>query len=209
MSEYPDISDHGLIGDLQTAALVDTEGSIDWFCAPRFDSPSVFGSLLDARARRLLPRAPETDDYVTRQLYLPDTAILLTRFMTQEGVGEVLDFMPIAGDEPTDRHRIARLDPRRPGVHDVRRRDQARVHYGTVAHTGVEPALGDGVLFRGGDQALTVHRVGEIIRRGEQQAGTIELIEGGLRVHGHAARRRAHRRASSRRAAPRRARLDR
>ena len=48
MERYPDIADHGLIGDLQTAALVSTDGTIDWFCAPRFDSPSIFASLLDA-----------------------------------------------------------------------------------------------------------------------------------------------------------------
>lgn len=184
MSEYPDISDHGLIGDLQTAALVDTEGSIDWFCAPRFDSPSVFGSLLDAQRGGFCRVRPETDDYVTRQLYLPDTAILLTRFMTEEGVGEVLDFMPIAGDEPTDRHRIARLIRVVRGSMTFVGEIRPAFAYGTVAHTGVEPAVGDGVLFRGGDQALTVHRVGEIIRRGDQQAGTIELIDGGLRVHG-------------------------
>ncbi len=48
MDRYPNISDHGLIGDLQTAALVSTDGTVDWFCCPRFDSPSVFASLLDA-----------------------------------------------------------------------------------------------------------------------------------------------------------------
>jgi GH15 family glucan-1,4-alpha-glucosidase len=48
MEGYPPIAEHGLIGDLQTAALVTTDGSVDWFCCPRFDSPSVFASLLDA-----------------------------------------------------------------------------------------------------------------------------------------------------------------
>src|SRR5215467_1531480 len=48
LSSYPNISDHGLIGDLQTAALVATDGTVDFFCCPRFDSPSVFASLLDA-----------------------------------------------------------------------------------------------------------------------------------------------------------------
>ncbi|HEY2129566.1 MAG TPA: trehalase-like domain-containing protein [Streptosporangiaceae bacterium] len=57
MARYPNISDHGLIGDLQTAALVTTDGSVDWFCCPRFDSPSVFGALLDADVGPLLDRS--------------------------------------------------------------------------------------------------------------------------------------------------------
>src|SRR6266498_1495804 len=109
MDRYPPIADHGLIGDLQTAALVTTDGSVDWFCSPRFDSPSVFGSLLDRDKGGLFRIAPE-DDCVTRQLYFPDTAILVTRFMTPAGVGEVVDFMPIKDPErATDRHRLVRV----------------------------------------------------------------------------------------------------
>jgi GH15 family glucan-1,4-alpha-glucosidase len=92
----PNVSDHGLIGDLQTAALVTTDGTVDWFCCPRFDSPSVFASLLDADRGGHFGIAPEGDDYVSKQLYFPDTTILITRFMTPDVVGEVHDFMPIA-----------------------------------------------------------------------------------------------------------------
>src|SRR3954471_22965832 len=109
MNAYPPIEDHGLIGDLQTAALVATDATIDWFCAPRFDSPSIFASLLDHERGGYFRVAPDRDDYVTKQLYLPGTPILITRFMCAEGVGEVVDFMPIAGDEATDRHRIVRM----------------------------------------------------------------------------------------------------
>jgi GH15 family glucan-1,4-alpha-glucosidase len=82
MDRYPPIADHGLIGDLQTAALVTTDGCVDWFCLPRFDSPSVFASLLDQGNGGRFRIGPEDDDYVARQLYFPDTAILITRFMT-------------------------------------------------------------------------------------------------------------------------------
>jgi GH15 family glucan-1,4-alpha-glucosidase len=95
ISAYPPISDRGLIGDLQTAALVATDGTIDWCCVPRFDSPSVFASLLDADRGGLFRIAPERSDYVSKQLYFSETAILITRFMTADGVGEGIDFMPI------------------------------------------------------------------------------------------------------------------
>src|ERR1700761_3817730 len=77
-----------MIGDLQTAALVTTDGTVDWFCCPRFDSPSVFASLLDADHGGHFQIAPDRDDYVSKQLYFPDTAILITRFMTPGGVFE-------------------------------------------------------------------------------------------------------------------------
>src|SRR5689334_2116031 len=88
------IADHGLIGDLHTAALVATDGSIDWFCAPRFDSPSVFGALLDPERGGRFRVRPAGTDYTSKQLYLPDTAVLITRFLAHDGVGEVVDFMP-------------------------------------------------------------------------------------------------------------------
>ena len=109
-TKYPEIADHGLIGDFQTAALVARDGTIDWFCVPRFDSPSVFASLLDNDKGGRCRIAPIGTNYETRQIYLPDTANLVTRFMTPDGVGEVIDFMPLVqGNAPTPRHRIARL----------------------------------------------------------------------------------------------------
>jgi len=107
MSRYPGISDHGLIGDLQTAALVTTDGCVDWFCTPRFDAPSVFAALLDADQGGHFRIAPEGCEYVTRQMYVPDTAILITRFMSAGGVGEVCDFMPVHTGRATGRHRMS------------------------------------------------------------------------------------------------------
>ncbi len=110
MKDYPSIADHGLIGDLQTAALVSTDGSIDWFCAPRFDSPSVFGALLDHDKGGHFRIRPAHGIFDTKQMYLPDTAILVTRFLTEAGVGEVVDFMPATSStHATQNHRIVRL----------------------------------------------------------------------------------------------------
>jgi GH15 family glucan-1,4-alpha-glucosidase len=71
MDRYPPIADHVLIGDLQTAALVTTDGTIDWFCCPRFDSPSVFASLLDHDNGGQFRIGPEGDDYVAKAAVLP------------------------------------------------------------------------------------------------------------------------------------------
>ncbi|MGZ8651879.1 MAG: trehalase-like domain-containing protein, partial [Actinomycetota bacterium] len=110
MNSYPLISEHGLIGDLQTAALVSTGGTVDWLCLPRFDSPSVFASLLDADRGGRFRIAPVGTNYVSKQLYFPDTAVLITRFMSPDGVGEVADFMPV--DDPyhaSGRHQLIRV----------------------------------------------------------------------------------------------------
>jgi len=108
---YKPIGDYGVIGDLHTVALVGKDGSIDWCCFPHFDSPSLFGALLDDRRGGRFRIAPP-DDGKRQQLYLPETNVLLTRFLHHDGVGEVTDFMPIEGDEPgvhATRHQIVRM----------------------------------------------------------------------------------------------------
>ncbi|MFF2554245.1 glycoside hydrolase family 15 protein [Nocardia sp. NPDC058058] len=159
MNRYPSIADHGLIGDLQTAALVSTEGTIDWFCHPRFDSPSVFGSLLDHQRGGHCRVRPAQRPFRTRQMYFPDTAILITRFMTDIGTGEVIDFMPPAGRDSTDSHRLVRM------LRCVRGRitfelDIApRFDYGRRGHATQITA--DGAIFDAGDTGLTLHAVRE------------------------------------------------
>lgn len=108
---YKNIGEYGIIGDLHTIALVGIDGSIDWCCLPRFDSPSVFGAILDQKAGGHFRIAP-TDPGNTRQMYLPETNILLTRFLQHDGVGELTDFMPVESDEAgyrPRRHQIIRM----------------------------------------------------------------------------------------------------
>jgi GH15 family glucan-1,4-alpha-glucosidase len=158
MATYPNISDHGLIGDLQTAALVTTDGTVDWFCCPRFDSPSVFGSLLDAEKGGYFRIAPDRDDCVTRQLYFPDTAILITRFMTPDGVGEVTDFMPIAGERATSHHRLARLVRVVRGTMRFVADLKPRFDYGRKPHK--LEITDEGAVFHTDQMELTLHSVG-------------------------------------------------
>src|SRR5215210_839395 len=92
---YQPIENYGIIGDLHSVALVGTDGSIDWLCLPSFDSPSVFAAILDDEKGGRFKIAPTSDDVTRKQLYWPDTNVLITRFFTPEGVAEVTDYMPI------------------------------------------------------------------------------------------------------------------
>ncbi|MCX5232530.1 glycoside hydrolase family 15 protein [Streptomyces sp. NPDC006553] len=159
MEDYPLIEDHGLIGDLQTAALVTTDATIDWFCCPRFDAPSVFGSLLDRRKGGHFTVRPVADTYTTKQLYHPDTAVLVTRFMTEAGAGEVVDFMPVTGRTATDRHRIVRMLRCVRGSMTFEGEIAPRFDYGRKPH---ELHLSQsGALFTSEDLDLAVHAVRE------------------------------------------------
>jgi GH15 family glucan-1,4-alpha-glucosidase len=108
-ARYLPIAEHGLIGDLHTVALVGTDGTIDWYCCPRFDSPSVFGAILDADDGGHFRISPDGDGWSSKQLYLPDTNVLITRFLMPDGVGEVQDFMiPARTGDAAHRNRMVR-----------------------------------------------------------------------------------------------------
>jgi pentatricopeptide repeat protein len=176
---YPNISDHGLIGDLQTAALVSTDGTVDFFCCPRFDSPSVFASLLDADRGGYFRIAPDTDNYVSKQLYMPNTAMLITRFMTPDGVGEVLDFMPVIEGKPTDRHRLVRHLRVARGTMNFVMELQPAFDYGRAKHT-MEVSEQGAVFRTQGGMELTLHTAG---RRTVSEGGAVPERRGdGLRT---------------------------
>jgi GH15 family glucan-1,4-alpha-glucosidase len=90
---YLPIDAHGIVGDLHTVALVGTEGTIDWYCPGRFDAPSVFAALLDRERGGYWRIAPAGEDWTSKQLYFPETNILITRFLSPGGIAEVIDFM--------------------------------------------------------------------------------------------------------------------
>jgi GH15 family glucan-1,4-alpha-glucosidase len=179
MDRYPPIANHGLIGDLQTAALVTTDGTVDWFCCPRFDSPSVFASLLDADRGGRFRIAAEGDDVVVRQLYFPDTAILITRFMTPDGVGEVIDFMPVHDPhQASDRHRLVRLVRCVRGQIRFELECAPRFDYGRQPH---ELELTDeGAVFHTPTLRLTLHGggAGALRRHGNDVHGAITVHAG-------------------------------
>jgi GH15 family glucan-1,4-alpha-glucosidase len=163
------IGEHGIIGDLQTSALVTTDGTIDWFCCPRFDSPSVFASLLDRDRGGHFSITPATDGWVSKQLYLPGTAVLITRFLTPEGVGEVADFMPIVQGAATDQHRLVRLVRVVRGEMSFVVDCQPRFDYGRSAHE--TEITDDGVRFRGEDGLeLALHLARRPGATGSEQA---------------------------------------
>jgi GH15 family glucan-1,4-alpha-glucosidase len=92
---YQPIENYGMIGDMHTVALVSTHGSIDWFCFPDFDSPSVFAAILDHQKGGHFTITHNGGSSTTKQFYWPETNVLITRFLSPDGVGEITDYMPV------------------------------------------------------------------------------------------------------------------
>src|SRR5919109_363860 len=135
MHEYLPIAEHGIIGDLHTIALIGSDGTIDWYCCPTFDSPSVFASILDKERGGYYRITPARAGWTTKQLYFPDTNVLITRFFSSEGVGELQGFMPIARTgEELHRHRLIRRVVAVRGEMRFRLDLQPRFNYGRDPH---------------------------------------------------------------------------
>ncbi|MEV7202503.1 glycoside hydrolase family 15 protein [Streptomyces griseoluteus] len=177
MDRYPPIADHGLIGDLQTAALVSSHGVIDWFAAPRFDSPSVFAALLDHDGGGYFLLAPERSEGTWRQLYYPDTAVLVTRFMSPDGVGEIIDYMPVLpGPTASDRHQLVRVARTVRGTVRFELACRPRFDYGRAGHR-LGPAPG-GAAFHA--PAATAYLQGDfpLEQDGQDVRGALTLRAG-------------------------------
>ncbi|MFI6564371.1 glycoside hydrolase family 15 protein [Streptomyces sp. NPDC050534] len=180
MRRYAPIENHGLVGDLQTAALVSSEGTVDWMCAPRFDSPSVFASILDHEHGGYFSVTADSRRPPV-QLYLQDTAVLVTRFLAEDGVGEVIDFMPVEHPErPSDTHRLVRIFRVARGRVRFSLECRPRFDYGRSAHrleTGE-----DAVRFRGNGVQAALQSVGPVrwTRDGDDILGELTIGQGEL-----------------------------
>ena len=95
---YQPIENYAIIGNMRSAALVGLNGSIDWFCFPHFDSPSVFASILDSKKGGYFKISPLDKTSRCKQYYWPDTNVLITRFYNSEGIVEITDYMPVGDD---------------------------------------------------------------------------------------------------------------
>src|SRR5215203_976590 len=172
---YLPIEDHGVIGNLYTAALVGTDGTIDWLCLPAFDSPSVFCSILDDEKGGHFALRPVEYTH-SHQLYLPDTNVLLTRFFSPAGLAETLDFMPIV-TRPGEHHRLVR------NVRVIRGKMNFRVEclpafdYARRGHT---VSVGkSGAVFASGDHCLGLATDVRLEKGAAGAAGThVALSEG-------------------------------
>ncbi|QPH40593.1 glycoside hydrolase family 15 protein [Pedobacter endophyticus] len=130
---YKPIEDYGIIGDLNTVALVGLDGAIDYMCFPNFDSPSIFAALLDDAVGGSFKISPVFQDPRSKQMYLPDTNVLVTRFLDEQGVAEITDFMPVQ-EISAGKKLIRRVTTIR-GKVEYMMTCGPRFNYGRAAHT--------------------------------------------------------------------------
>lgn len=147
---YQPIENYGIIGDLNTVALVGLNGSIDFMCFPDFDSPSIFAALLDKDKGGKFIIHPVFTEMKTKQLYLPDTNVLLTRFLSAEGVGEITDFMPVE-ELYCGKELIRRVTTVR-GEVTYKMKCMPRFNYARSSHTVTRVSDNEVIFYNSNDQ---------------------------------------------------------
>src|SRR5713226_2824909 len=171
---YQPIENYGIIGNMRTAALVGMNGSIDWYCSPHFDSPSVFGAILDDEKGGRFQIVPVAERVKSRQFYWPSTNILVTRFLHEDGITELEDFMPV-GLPPESKwhHHLYRRIRCVRGTVKIRMVCRPAFDYGRAEHqVKLHP---HGATFVAGTQNLHLC-CGERLRRGEDGSVVAELV---------------------------------
>jgi len=156
MQPYQPIENYGVIGDLNTIALVGLDGSIDFLCMPDFDSPTVFASLLDKDRGGYFKITAQHDNIKYKQLYLPDTNVLLTRFLTHDGVAEITDFMPV--DTVHVGKELVRVVSCVRGALTFNMECRPRFHYAQTKHS-VQRINEKEIIFKSGGQHETMLRL--------------------------------------------------
>ena len=173
------IEDYALIGDTTTAALVGTDGSIDWLCAPRFDSPAFFAALLGSEANGHWQIAPAAEALRVERRYRPGTLVLETDFETSDGLVRVVDSMPL-GDEYVD---VIRMVEGLRGRVAMQMRLNPRFDYGHLV-----PATGridQGMFAVAGPDAVCLRTPVEIGAEGGATASAAFTVSEGERVPFH------------------------
>ena len=143
---YQPIESYGIIGNLHTVAMVNMNGAIDWLCFPHFDSPSVFAAILDDTIGGSFTITHLSDDVTCKQMYWPDTNVLITRFLSHDGVGEIIDYMPVgvAEGEHGFHHLVRRVSVVR-GTMTFRLECHPAFNYARDPHT--TSIVPDGAIF--------------------------------------------------------------
>ena len=150
---YQPIENYGIIGNMRTVALVGMNGSIDWYCYPHFDSPSIFGAILDDEKGGRFQISADADGVRRKQFYWPSTNVLVTRFLLADGIAELEDFMPVGlpSNSPEYRHLYRRIRCVRGAVR-ISMTCRPAFDYGRRTHdTRIE---GNGATFKSGDLTL-------------------------------------------------------
>ncbi|VTT99411.1 glycosyl hydrolase family 15 : Glycoside hydrolase OS=planctomycete KSU-1 GN=KSU1_C0777 PE=4 SV=1: Glyco_hydro_15 [Gemmataceae bacterium] len=191
---YQPIESYGVIGNLRTAALVGQDGSIDWMCLPRFDSPSVFGAVLDDAKGGRFRIAPGVEGARHKQFYWPDTNVLVTRFLHPDGIMELIDFMPVPRPGDACEHQLVRRVRVVTGELSVKVECRPAFDYARAEHAAYPDECG--VRFDGPGLCLALSSpidlrvagggaTGEVsLRAGEERTFVLQVVAPGHKQEG-------------------------